>query len=109
MQHYGLQGAALGVSLSAAGAALYQLAWMLRLVSPSFHEATEMVRVGVLGSVLFGLAAVIARPGPSLLFLAIISLAVAMYLFFLARLLLSHFGPFAKFTWARSLKERLTV
>jgi hypothetical protein len=109
VQRYGLRGAALGVSLAAGGAAVYQLALMLRLVGPSFYEATEMVRVGVLGSLLFGLAAVIVRPGPSLLFLAVISLAVMLYLFFLVRLVQSHFGPFAHFAWARSLRERLTV
>jgi len=108
VKYYGLHGAALAVAVAAGGAALYQFVLTMKLVGPTLQEAAEMVRVGLLGSVLFGLATVVVRPAPSLPFLGLISLAVMVYLLFLVRLVQSHFGPLGNFAWPRSLRETLT-
>ncbi len=108
IRYYGLGGAATAVAVSSAGAAFYQLALMLKLVGPSFHEATETVKVGLFGSLLFALAALVVRPAPSLSFLALITLATLTYLLFLLRSLRSRFGLPGNLGWARSLRETLT-
>lgn len=98
----------MAVVLATVGAALYQLVLTIKLVGPTFREAAETVRVGVLGSALFGLAAMAVKPAPSPLFLALMSLAVLIYLILLVRLLQSHVCPFGSLTWTRSLRETLT-
>jgi O-antigen/teichoic acid export membrane protein len=108
IRQYGLGGAALAVSVSAAGAALYQLALMLKIVGPSLSEVTETVKTGVLGSLLFGSAAAAVHPAPSVGFLVLMTLATLTYALFLYRSLRSHFEWPRNMAWARSLRERFT-
>jgi O-antigen/teichoic acid export membrane protein len=97
---YGLTGGRDGRGMAAAaGAAVWQLGFLVRLIGPSLREAAGTMTVGLLGSLLIAAAAVVATPALSLSFLGCITVAMLVYLALLFRALRDRYGLLSAWRW----------